>query len=360
MSTEVIVSIVWGIAVLVQFRYWLLPQHETPPGSVNRVPVSVVVCVQRNVKDLQRLMQCLQGQLYPDFEVVVVNDGPDSAIREFLATMRWDKLRIIEFDASAKKVPGKKAPLAAGILAAAYAQILLTDADCTPGPQWIGTMVHHLGDDNGIVLGYAPFHEAPGLRNLLQRFDNLLIAVQYIGAAVRGHAYMGVGRNMLYHRSRFEAAGGFDSHRDMLSGDDDLFVQSVSGQARVSVCSDPASFVYSAAAPSWRDWFFQKRRHLSTARRYTRGARWRTTGFALSWLITWTYLPFVVIHGGWPLVVAFFAITSLWILFIREAIRLAQRPLILWYPVLAYCYCILIIVFSVLLLLPPPRTWTRS
>jgi hypothetical protein len=39
-----------------------------------------------------------------------------------------------------------------------------------------------------MVLGVAPFVAKPGVLNLIQRFDAFIIAIQYLGAALRGTA----------------------------------------------------------------------------------------------------------------------------------------------------------------------------
>ncbi len=51
--------------------------------------------------------------------------------------------------------------------------------------------------------------------------------MQYLGMAIRGVPYMGVGRNMAYRRSVFFANKGFGSHKHVVSGDDDLLVNNI-------------------------------------------------------------------------------------------------------------------------------------
>jgi cellulose synthase/poly-beta-1,6-N-acetylglucosamine synthase-like glycosyltransferase len=290
-----------------------------------------------------------------------VNDGPNAEIAAQLDTYRNDqRLRILDFDSKEKNSPGKKAPLSAGILAAQYDWLLLTDGDCVPGSEWIAGMARHAGGEVKVVLGYAPFFSKRGVLNSLQRFDNLLTAVQYLGAAMRGRPYMGVGRNLLYHRSLFRQANGFSKHAHVISGDDDLLIQEVATHRNTTICIEPTTFVYSDAPETLDRWIVQKHRHLSASRLYSRFAKRQNAAFALSWLMFWILLPIVLINGWYWYFTGIAMVLLLWVLCARIAGKLEQQTLTPWYPVLAACYCLLLCWFAVLLTLRPPKTWMRS
>ena len=63
----------------------------------------------------------------------------------------------------------------------------------------------------------------------------MTIAMQYLGMAIRGIPYMGVGRNLAYRRSLFFANNGYGAHNHLISGDDDLFVNSNATKANTTV-----------------------------------------------------------------------------------------------------------------------------
>lgn len=327
--------------------------------------VSVVVCVNRDAEKLERLLKRLSDQSYPVYEVIVVNDGPSPEINA-LFIHRFDtgvnplNLRILDFDSNTKTTPGKKAPLTQGIRAAQYEWILLTDGDCVPGPEWISEMMANTTQDIRMVLGVAPFFKRPGFLNLLQRLDGFITTVQYVGAALYGKPYMGVGRNLLYHRSLFNQANGFISHAHIASGDDDLFVQSVGNALNTTVSSNEKSFVFSESPSTWPAWLHQKRRHLSASNAYTVSARFRTTIFALSWIVMWLILPVVISNGIFWLVSGMTGVIFMWVLFARATKQLRQSGLTLWFPLLAVSYCVMLCTFAVLLSLRAPKTWMRS
>jgi cellulose synthase/poly-beta-1,6-N-acetylglucosamine synthase-like glycosyltransferase len=327
--------------------------------------VSVVVCVNRDVQKLERLLNCLFIQSWPLYEVVVVNDGPAKEIKEYLSSVERNpanskNLRIIDFDSSTKTTPGKKAPLTAGIQAARYDWLLMTDGDCTVGPEWISEMMKHTGSGIEMVLGVAPFFSRRGFRNMLQRFDGLLTIIQYVGAALRGKPYMGVGRNLLYHRALFDKVNGFSSHTHLISGDDDLFIQSAANAHNTTICLHQDAYAFSDAPLSWGEWVNQKRRHLSASKAYSVRARFQTSVFAISWLCVWIGLPFVLSSGCYWLIAGIAGMIMLWLLFALTADQLQHRQLIPLYPVMAVSYCVMLFTFAILLSIRQPKTWMRS
>src|SRR5690606_12809076 len=94
------------------------------------------------------------------------------------------------------------------------------------------------------------------------------IAANYLGLAKNKRAYMAVGRNMSYSRSRWFEVDGFKKHYHVQSGDDDLFMQDAANKKNVAIELDKKSWVYSHPKTSWKSWIKQKQRHFTTASKY--------------------------------------------------------------------------------------------
>ena len=77
-----------------------------------------------------------------------------------------------------------------------------------------------------LFWGMEDTGQRSGFLNKYIRYDCMTIAMQYLGMAIRGIPYMGVGRNLAYRRSVFFENKGFGNHNHIVSGDDDLFVNS--------------------------------------------------------------------------------------------------------------------------------------
>ena len=79
---------------------------------------------------------------------------------------------------------------------------------------------------------------------------------------------MGIGRNLAYRRELFFRNKGFATHYELVSGDDDLFINEVAGETTTHIEIREESHTSSEAEASWRDWYYQKKRHLTTGPRY--------------------------------------------------------------------------------------------
>ena len=111
--------------------------------------------------------------------------------------------------------------------------------------------------------------------NRLVRFDTLFNGLHYLGAALCGHPYMGVGRNLAYRKSFFFESGGFTHLMTKRAGDDDLFVNHTATRENTAVVVCPKSFTWSLAKRTLREWLMQKRRHLSVSPAYRTATKCR-------------------------------------------------------------------------------------
>jgi poly-beta-1,6-N-acetyl-D-glucosamine synthase len=121
----------------------------------------------------------------------------------------------------------------------------------------------------GLVLGYAPNTVAPTAWNHWARFETTYVAMQYLSTAHWRWPFMGVGRNLAWHRRLFLESGGFERHRHIASGDDDLFVHQTGNRHNTAYCDHPDTFMFSAAKPNLASWLRQKNRHLTAGLAYS-------------------------------------------------------------------------------------------
>ncbi len=289
------------ICLLIQVLYWNVifrrAADDIQPDSTTtqETPfLSVVICFHKTWDETPKVLDGLKQQMYPNFEVILVNDGPvpvDPAIMEHPIHSK-NHIRYVEH---VKTLPGKKGALATGIKAATGDWVVLTDIDCRHGPAWLKTMAAHIPEQPAIVLGFSPYTRAPGILNFIIQQETLLTAFQYLGWARAGHAYMGVGRNMAYHKSIYTDVT-FASHQHIPTGDDDLFVNEAAQRHPVYICHDRNSFVYSAPPAHWKSWYRQKTRHKSGGKHYSWASKLRLALFLLAMIvekILLVYLLFV-------------------------------------------------------------------
>lgn len=274
-------------------------EDETCPG------VSVVLCAHNEAYNLSQYLQALLTQDYPEYEVIVVDDGSEDQTRAIVDSYMVTELRLhrtfVPLEARVRST--KKLALTLAAKAAKYDYLLLTDADCVPESKaWIREMMRGFQPGKNIVLGFGAYFAEPGAINRLTRYDTLFNGLHYLGAALCGHPYMGVGRNLAYRKSFFFESGGFTHLMTNKAGDDDLFVNHVANKANTAVALNKDALTWSPSKMTLKGWWQQKRRHLSVSPNYRMDTKIRLALEPLCRGLFYVLALFILIRYQWSLV----------------------------------------------------------
>lgn len=271
-----LVFVLFAVSFIIQLTYYLyfylapvMFKHHDSPAS--KVPVSVIICARNEEENLRNFLPAVLEQNYPDFEVVVVNDCSEDDSYNVLGELlkKYPNLKVSNISKDPKFTHNKKFAQFIGIKAAKNEILLFTDADCRPeSNKWLEIMASRFTEKTDFVLGYGGYLKNPGLLNMYIRYDSMVIAMQYLGMALKGIPYMGVGRNLAYRRSLFFERKGFGSHSHLASGDDDLFVNINATKENCTVEFRRDSHTRSVPAKDLFEFYRQKKRHLTTAKYY--------------------------------------------------------------------------------------------
>jgi glycosyltransferase involved in cell wall biosynthesis len=330
------------------------------PGQPN---ISLIICARNEIENLRRHLDRYLNQSYHSFELVVVDDHSSDGTAAFLASFQKSNptFRIRILTNGDKVHQGKKDALRKGIEAAKGEWVLLTDADCCPDSEnWIQSMVQRIAPGREIILGYSPYRSEAGMLNRFIRFEAVFTAVQYLSFALAGVPYMGVGRNLMYRRDLFLSSDRFQSHLDIASGDDDLFVSAVAHRSNTAIALEPETFVTTTPAKTWREYIRQKRRHLTASSRYKLKTKallgaWSASHFVHYWAAT----VLLVLNFSTVFVLALFALrlSVAWLMYGSILKKLRDRSLWVWFPVLDVMYTIYYLVFAPGLLIRKKAEW---
>jgi hypothetical protein len=226
--------------------------------------------------------------------------------------------------------------LSVGIKSSKYEILVLTDADCTPAsPQWLATMQSYFDDSVDIVLGYGAYKKRKGFLNKLIRFETFHTALQYLSYSLAGISYMGVGRNLAYKKTLFNAHKGFSSHTRIPSGDDDLFVNEAATKKNTTINIEPDSFTYSSPKKTWSSWAQQKKRHYTTGKYYKPKHKFLLALYSIAQFLVYPALAVALLFSNWILVVAVFVVRliSLMIVWFGTMNKLQEKDLKPWFLV---------------------------
>ncbi|MBN1253600.1 MAG: glycosyltransferase [Bacteroidales bacterium] len=253
------------------FFYLRIEFYKRKTEKNTQFPVSIVICAKDEAENLKNFLPLVLNQKYPEFEVIVVNDGSEDETADILKLLKNDygNLYVTTIPSDTKFKHGKKLAVSIGLKAAKNDWVLLTDADCKPESEnWLSYMQENFVDKTEIVISYGAYEPSKGFLNKLIRFDTMFIALQYFTFAMARIPYMGVGRNLAYKKSLFFENRGFSNHLHLESGDDDLFVNENANNENVKIELRPETFTQSKAEKKFKDWYYQKKRHLTTGKYY--------------------------------------------------------------------------------------------
>ena len=172
------------------------------PPLLRRYPrVSVVVCAYNAERTMDRCLASLAVLNYPDYEVIVVNDGSRDRTLEIAES--YDYCRIIS-----QPNKGLSAARNVGAEAATGEIVAYTDSDCVADPDWLTYLVARMEAGNLVACG-GPNFPPPE--------DNLVPAAVAVAPGGPTHVLISdevaehiAGCNMAFRRDVLQQLGGFD------------------------------------------------------------------------------------------------------------------------------------------------------
>lgn len=210
--------------------------------------VSIIVCSYNGGKTLKDCLESLDLLNYPDYEIILVDDGSKDNTPKIIEEFR--STRVMKSEAAGRALPdfvpivqrnmGLSYARNAGAAAASGAVFAYTDSDCMPDPDWlfflIGTLL------SGDYAGVGGPNISPPAVDWVQAS---------VAAAPGGPSHVLLsdvvaehipGCNMAFHRWAFESVAGFDTEYRK-AGDDVDFCWRLQTSGQV-IAFSPAAIVW--------------------------------------------------------------------------------------------------------------------
>lgn len=295
-SLLVIISLLLFIQVYFYLYYFLkINSHKIIEFKSDYNSVSIIVCAHNELENLRVLIPSLLEQNYHKFEVIIVNDRSTDGSWYYLEDVKKTnpKIKVVHVEETKSEMDYKKYALTLGIKAASNEFLLFTDADCLPVQKnWILSMQSCFDDKTDFVLGISQYTKKATFLNFFIQFETLYTAIQYISFAIRKQPFMGIGRNISYRKSVFLENKGFQPYMYVTGGDDDLFVNRLANKENTVVNFSIDSQTISYPKETWKEYFAQKRRHLSVGKYYNFASKFKI--FLLNFSHIFFYCFFVI------------------------------------------------------------------
>lgn len=305
---EIIIPSLFFWAIVIQLFYILfiftkLIGHQDSDSDEYQPPVTIIIAASNELQNLRELLPLLDDQDYPEFEILIADDRSNDGTYDYLIQntdniKHLNYLRVLDLP---DHYTAKKYAVTLAVKKAKHEWLLFTDADCRPGSdQWIKTMMAQITEEKDIVLGVSKYNYFPGKLNALIRYETFQTALQYLSFALAKMPFMGLGRNMMYKKSLFWKNNGFSSHNQLLSGDDDLFINEASTRRNVAISISKDGQTNSIPKTTWGEWYTQKKRHLSVGKQYKFRDRFNLGLLWISGIMIWLLvIPAFFILPNW-------------------------------------------------------------
>lgn len=319
--------------------------------------ITIIVCVHNEAKNLKKNLASLLHQENVIYELIVVDDHSTDDSFKVLKEFE-NKYPIFKFVCLNSSKKSKRAALTAGVKAAQYEYILVTDADCQPNSNnWAYLFSRKINKKQQMILGVSPYYAEKNYANKLTQFETFQTAVQFLSFAKNNMAYMGLGRNMAFTKELFFKYSQYELDHNLKSGDDDMFVQRVPQQF-IGILTTQNSLTFSHAKKSLKSWWRQKRRHYTTAPSYKLKDKIILSLNGLSLLIFWI-LSLILIPFQNEIIIFIILYVTLKTLVIFKHKQLGNLKEIKWYwPLLD----LNLVIFQTLILIQnlfqKPKFWS--
>jgi len=310
---ELYLIISTGVLFLIQLLYWIVVygrplrkskrmNHMEPE---HHIPVSVIVYAKNESVNLRENLPFLLTQDYPEYEIIVVNDGSTDESDDVLKTFeqQYGHLYHTYIPEEAKYLSRKKLSLTVGIKAAKYETLLFTEANCKPiDERWIASMAAAYKPNTEIVLGFCSYPFTKGFMHKLIGYDNLVTGLQCISSALVRRPFTGNGRNLSYKKELFFKHKGYYKSLALHAGDDDLFVNESASKRNTEVVYSKGSITQMAAIEYFKVWREMKVSRAATQHYYKGG---KMSFYRLESLSYFLFLPVAIlaiitgICGNW-------------------------------------------------------------
>lgn len=237
------------IFYLAYYRKPLATARKNKGVILSSLPkVSVIIESENESENLAILLPLILEQDYPDFEVIVVNNGSTDESDILLEKMKLQYPALYSTfvpHSQDSKLGFRKLALTLGIKAAKGDIILVIEPYCRPqSEKWIASMVSCMGDNKDVVLGYSYYLKEKEFYNRVARFDNMLFSLQYLSVAIKGKPYTGVYRNVAFRKKIFFENKGFAKYLYLENGED-VFINQIVTPSNTVVCLNQDGFTES-------------------------------------------------------------------------------------------------------------------
>jgi cellulose synthase/poly-beta-1,6-N-acetylglucosamine synthase-like glycosyltransferase len=223
------------LIILIPYIYLILKIYSSltkikqfVPKKVSEIFVSVIVACRNEEKRLPLLLSDISNQTcnHDLFELIIVNDNSSDSTFD----VAWKFSRIKNLKVLNSAGSGKKKAIRTGVEASAGSYIIVTDADCRIGKEWVKTISSFQAEYKPEMI-ICPV-KMEGRKGFFYRFQELeFLSLQGItaGTAVGENPVMCNGACLAFRKETYLKHAG-NLHDELASGDDVFLLHNIKNE----------------------------------------------------------------------------------------------------------------------------------
>lgn len=271
LSISLSICLCYSLLVLSFWRGWrsLKPHPEQNAGLPR---VSLIVPYRNEENKILSLLENLKQINYPKElkEVILVNDHSDDSGPEIIQGFMNANPGFGSAYSLEANLKGKKAALRLGASRAQGEILLLTDADCRFGPDWVISMMQAFSNpDIQMTQGPVVIDPADNWVGNIQQIEFLSLMMSAAGSAGLFHPVLASGANLAVRKEVYLKATSY--LKDHINTGDDMFLLEYLKKrypAGVAFLKNSKAIIQTPAVNSFQQFWNQRKRWTSKSTHY--------------------------------------------------------------------------------------------
>ena len=236
--------------------------------------VSIVVAARNEESNIAQIIEDISKQNYPSdfFEIIIVNDNSTDKTKAILEGIKMPNLQVLHREGTDNFAPNKKGALELAISKATGKYILVTDADCRVGINWLQDSVNFMEKNDYVFSGgMVRLQWNSFWGNTFEATDFATLNAISAASIALHKPNMANAANMMFLKSVFEEVNGYRGNEHLPTGDDEFLLHKISQNYlhRIGFRLAESCSVYTQAAQNATSFIEQRKRWVSKSFHYT-------------------------------------------------------------------------------------------
>ncbi len=264
----VLISAIYFSLIALFIKGWnQIPTFHFSADQPTKTGISVVVACRNEAENLPTLLEALKMQTLKSFQLILIDDNSTDSTFEIMkqAEKEFGNILVLKSENY-----GKKQALKLGIENATNDLIVTTDADCSPTPHWLETIIQFQEQTKSdLIIGPVAIHPAYTLFEKMQQLEFLSLVSSGAGAVGIGQAIMCNGANLAFQKQTW--LDNFVKLQTKSNTGDDIFLLHAlkKQNGNINFLKSKQAIISTKACKSTQSFFEQRQRWASKAPLFT-------------------------------------------------------------------------------------------